>query len=117
MVRFKELSQRYEVDRKSTYFNGVDENMSIDNTLHSLFGVSKTSADLLVQEYGKYFGMNTVSFRGGCLTGSKHSGTELHGFLSYLIKCIASESGTQYLDIRKTSKRQYTFKRFSKSIS
>ena len=91
-LRFKELSQRYEVDRKSTYFNGIDENMSIDNTLHSLFGVSKTSADLLVQEYGKYFGMNTVSFRGGCLTGSKHSGTELHGFLSYLIKCIASES-------------------------
>tara|TARA_B100001564_G_C20661363_1_gene681687 strand:- start:834 stop:1922 length:1089 start_codon:yes stop_codon:yes gene_type:complete len=91
-LRFSELSQRYEVNRKSKYFDGIDENMSIDSTLHSLFGVSKTSADLLVQEYGKYFGMNTVSFRGGCLTGSKHSGTKLHGFISYLIKCIATDS-------------------------
>ena len=66
---------------------GIDESMSIDASTHSLFGVSKTSADLLVQEYGRYFGMNTVSFRGGCLTGPSHAGAELHGFLSYLVKC------------------------------
>ena len=61
--------------------------MSIDRTLHSLFGASKAAADLLVQEYGRYFGMSTVSFRGGCLTGPHHSGAMLHGFLSYLMKC------------------------------
>ena len=70
---------------------GIDENMSIDKTLHSLFGVSKSSADLLVQEYGKYFDLNTVCFRGGCLTGPNQSGTMLHGFLSYLLKCISTE--------------------------
>jgi CDP-paratose 2-epimerase len=61
--------------------------MSIDATLHSLFGASKVAADVLVQEYGKYFGMNTGCFRGGCLTGPAHSGTQLHGFLAYLMKC------------------------------
>jgi CDP-paratose 2-epimerase len=66
---------------------GIDEAMSIDATMHSLFGASKAAADLLVQEYGRYFGMRTVCFRGGCLTGPGHSGTELHGFLSYLVKC------------------------------
>ena len=66
--------------------------MSIDSTLHSLFGASKLSADILVQEYGKYFGMKTVAFRGGCLTGPAHSGTSLHGFLSYLVKSIATQS-------------------------
>lgn len=69
----------------------IDENMSIDNCTHSIFGVSKTSADLMVQEYGKYFKMNTVCFRGGCLTGPGHTGAELHGFLSYLIKCIVNK--------------------------
>ena len=64
-----------------------DEGMSIDQTKHSLFGASKVAADILVQEYGQYFGMKTGVFRGGCLTGPNHSGVELHGFLSYLIKC------------------------------
>jgi CDP-paratose 2-epimerase len=68
--------------------------MSIDQNLHSLFGASKVAADILVQEYGRYFGMRTASFRGGCLTGPRHSGTELHGFLSYLMKCATS--GTSY---------------------
>jgi CDP-paratose 2-epimerase len=66
---------------------GIDESMSIDNSTHSVFGVSKTAADLMCQEYGKYFGLNTGIFRGGCLTGPNHSGTMLHGFLSYLVKC------------------------------
>jgi len=66
---------------------GFDENLSIDQSTHSIFGVSKASADLMVQEYGRYFGMRTVSFRGGCLTGPGHRGTQLHGFLSYLVKC------------------------------
>ncbi len=66
---------------------GIDESMSIDNSTHSLFGVSKAAADLLVQEYGRYFKMKTACFRGGCLTGPDHSGAELHGFLAYLVKC------------------------------
>ena len=66
--------------------------MSIDHTTHSLFGASKVAADVLVQEYGKYFGMNTGVFRGGCLTGPHHSGTQLHGFLSYLMKCAIDGS-------------------------
>jgi CDP-paratose 2-epimerase len=70
------------------YRHGVDERMSIDRTLHSLFGVSKASADLLVQEYGRYFGMPTVCFRGGCLTGPQHSGVPLHGFLAYLSRAV-----------------------------
>jgi len=83
-----ELEKRWEIDEKHPYFkNGIDENMSIDQTKHSLFGASKVAADVLVQEYGKYFGMNTGIFRGGCLTGPNHSGTQLHGFLSYLVKC------------------------------
>jgi len=71
---------------------GIDETMSIDACLHSLFGASKASADLLVQEYGRYFGMNTVCFRGGCLTGPAHSGAELHGFLAYLVKCAVTDT-------------------------
>ncbi len=66
---------------------GIDEFMSIDHSKHSLFGVSKAAADLMVQEYGRYFGMKTACFRGGCLTGPAHSGTKLHGFLSYLMRC------------------------------
>lgn len=83
-----ELNKRWEIDESHSYFKeGIDEKMSIDQTKHSLFGASKVAADVLVQEYGKYFGMNTGVFRGGCLTGPNHSGTQLHGFLSYLMKC------------------------------
>jgi CDP-paratose 2-epimerase len=88
-----ETKTRYEINSKHPFYkNGINESMSIDNTKHSLFGVSKTAADLMVQEYGKYFHLNTTVFRGGCLTGSNHSGTQLHGFLSYLIKCIATNT-------------------------
>ena len=83
-----ESEKRWEIDRNHDYFEkGIDEKMSIDHTKHSLFGASKVAADILVQEYGRYFGMNTGIFRGGCLTGPNHAGTELHGFLSYLVKC------------------------------
>jgi CDP-paratose 2-epimerase len=83
-----ELESRWEIDKSHPYFtNGIDELMSIDQCKHSLFGASKVAADILVQEYGKYFGMNTGVFRGGCLTGPNHSGAKLHGFLSYLMKC------------------------------
>ena len=82
---------RYEISLEHPFFaEGIDESMSIDQSLHSLFGVSKVAADLLVQEYGRYFGLKTVCFRGGCLTGPGHSGAELHGFLSYLMKCIVT---------------------------
>ena len=83
-----EREMRWEVDEHHPYFNhGIPESMSIDGSMHSLFGVSKAAADLLVQEYGRYFGMRTACFRGGCLTGPNHSGTALHGFLAYLMKC------------------------------
>jgi CDP-paratose 2-epimerase len=83
-----ELETRWEIDEDHPYFqNGIDENLSIDHTKHSLFGASKVAADVLVQEYGRYFGMKTGIFRGGCLTGPNHSGAQLHGFLSYLMKC------------------------------
>jgi len=86
-----ELEKRWEIDTSHIYYaQGIDENMSIDHTKHSLFGASKVAADVLVQEYGKYFGMRTGVFRGGCLTGPYHSGTKLHGFLSYLMKCAIS---------------------------
>ncbi|PYY16001.1 MAG: NAD-dependent epimerase [Acidobacteria bacterium] len=89
-----ELDSRWEIDPSHAYSEGIPETMSVDHTLHSLFGVSKLAADMLVQEYGKYFGMKTACFRGGCLTGPNHSGTQLHGFLSYLMKCVVS--GTSY---------------------
>jgi CDP-paratose 2-epimerase len=83
-----ELDMRWEIDSAHPYFEkGIDEHMSIDHTKHSLFGVSKVAADILCQEYGRYFGMNTGIFRGGCLTGPNHSGAQLHGFLSYLMRC------------------------------
>ncbi|MCG7850688.1 MAG: NAD-dependent epimerase/dehydratase family protein [ANME-2 cluster archaeon] len=83
-----ELETRWEIDESHPYFeNGIDEYMSVDQTKHSLFGASKLAADVLVQEYGKYFNMKTACFRGGCLTGPGHSPTELHGFLAYLMKC------------------------------
>jgi CDP-paratose 2-epimerase len=82
---------RWEVDKSHPYYKeGIDESMSIDNSKHSIFGASKVAADVMVQEYGKYFGMNTVAFRGGCLTGPTHQGAELHGFLAYLVKCAVS---------------------------
>jgi CDP-paratose 2-epimerase len=85
----KELDTRYEgVNRITGELSSVDESMSIDNTKHSVFGASKVAADIMCQEYGKYFGMNVGIFRGGCLTGPNHAGAELHGFLSYLVKCI-----------------------------
>lgn len=89
-----ELELRWEIEETHRYRDGIDESMSIDQCQHSLFGASKVSADVLVQEYGQYFGMKTACFRGGCLTGPGHSGTELHGFLSYLMKCTMT--GSQY---------------------
>jgi CDP-paratose 2-epimerase len=85
-----ELPTRYEIAPDHPYRDGVPETMSIDQCLHSLFGASKVAADVLVQEYGRYFGLRTGVFRGGCLTGPNHSGTELHGFLSYLMRCAAT---------------------------
>lgn len=83
-----ELEKRWEIAETHAYYrHGIDEQMSIDNSTHSVFGASKVAADVMVQEYGKYFGMNTAVFRGGCLTGPQHSGAQLHGFLSYLMKC------------------------------
>lgn len=91
----QELETRWEIVPEHPYFKGIDESMSIDNSKHSLFGASKVAADILVQEYGRYFDMQTASFRGGCLTGPLHSGAQLHGFLGYLMKCaIHSEPYT-----------------------
>lgn len=81
---------RWEIDPEHTYHGGIREDMSIDQSKHSLFGASKVAADMLVQEYGRYFDMHTACFRGGCLTGPGHSGTQLHGFLSYLMKCTVT---------------------------
>lgn len=86
-----EKQTRWEVSPDHHYFaRGIDESMSVDQSTHSLFGASKLSADILVQEYGRYWGMDTACFRGGCLTGGGHSGTELHGFLAYLMKCVVT---------------------------
>ncbi len=86
-----ERETRWEVDGSHPYArHGIDEAMSVDACTHSLFGASKLAADVLVQEYGRYFGMPTAIFRGGCLTGPDHSGTQLHGFLAYLMKCVAT---------------------------
>src|SRR6476469_6351276 len=84
------LEKRLELPESHPYFGGIDTSMSIDNCTHSLFGVSKAAADLLVQEYGRYFEMPTVAFRGGCLTGPQHAGAKLHGFLAYLMKCTVT---------------------------
>ncbi|BAI87902.1 NAD-dependent epimerase/dehydratase family protein [Arthrospira platensis NCB002] len=89
-----EQELRWEIEPDHIYANGIDETMTIDQSKHSLFGVSKAASDLLVQEYGRYFAMKTAAFRGGCLTGPTHSGTQLHGFLSYLMKCTMM--GTPY---------------------
>ena len=89
-----EKEKRYEIDPNHPYFEGIDESMTIDQSKHSLFGASKLAADILVQEYGRYFGLKTACFRAGCLTGPAHSPAELHGFLAYLVKCVAT--GTKY---------------------
>jgi CDP-paratose 2-epimerase len=85
-IPLKELNTRWDYSDPA-YYNGITEDFSIDQSKHSLFGASKVAADVLVQEYGRYFGIKTCCLRGGCLTGPNHSGVELHGFLSYLIKC------------------------------
>jgi len=85
-IKLKELETRWDYDDPA-YREGIAETFSIDASKHSLFGASKVAADIMVQEYGRYFGMKTCCLRGGCLTGPNHSGVELHGFLSYLVKC------------------------------
>lgn len=87
-----EQAERWDLDPAHPFCaDGIDETMSIDASTHSLFGASKAAADLLVQEYGRYFQLNTGSFRGGCITGAGHSGAELHGYLSYLMRCCLEE--------------------------
>jgi CDP-paratose 2-epimerase len=85
-IRLKELPTRWDYD-DSAYTNGIGEDFPIDQSKHSLFGASKVAGDVMVQEYGRYFGLKTCCLRGGCLTGPNHSGVELHGFLSYLVRC------------------------------
>jgi CDP-paratose 2-epimerase len=85
-----ELETRLELASDHRWYGGIDLEMPIDLCTHSLFGVSKAAADLLVQEYGRYFGMPTVCFRGGCLTGPQHAGAQLHGFLAYLMRCTVT---------------------------
>jgi CDP-paratose 2-epimerase len=93
----EELETRLELPAGHRWYDGIDTSMSIDASTHSLFGVSKAAADLLVQEYGRYFGMPTMCIRGGCLTGPNHAGTRLHGFLSYLMRCtITGQPYTVY---------------------
>ena len=89
-IPLTELETRWDY-ADPTYTNGIPETFTIDRSKHSLFGASKVAADIYVQEYGRYFGLKTVCFRGGCLTGPNHSGVELHGFLSYLAKCNLEE--------------------------
>lgn len=88
-----ELETRLDLPQSHRWYGGIDTTMSIDRSTHSLFGVSKAAADLLVQEYGRYFEMPTSSLRCGCLTGPAHAGTQLHGFLSYLMKCVITGTG------------------------
>jgi CDP-paratose 2-epimerase len=89
-----ELETRWEIDPGHTYVNGIREDMSIDASLHSIFGASKVAADVLVQEFGRYYGLRTACFRGGTLTGPHHSAAELHGFLAYVMRCTMT--GTPY---------------------
>ena len=94
LLPLREQETRWEIDPAHPFAHGIDESMSIDATQHSLFGASKAAADLLVQEYGRYFGLATVCFRAGCLTGPQHAGAVQHGFLAYLVKC--AETATPY---------------------
>ena len=94
-LKIIEKAKRYELKKKDIYYKGINESLTIDNCTHSFFGVSKTYADLIVQEYGRNVGLKTVCFRAGCITGPNHSGAKLHGFLSYLIKqCLAKKKYT-----------------------
>ena len=94
--RSKELATRYDYADPAD-FEGIDETCRIDRTLHSIFGASKVAADVMAQEYGRYFGLKVGVFRGGCLTGPSHSGVELHGFLSYLVKvAVTGQTYTVY---------------------
>jgi CDP-paratose 2-epimerase len=118
----KELETRWEYADKKDY-DGIDESCRIDQTMHSLFGASKTAADILAQEYGRYFGLKTGVFRGGCLTGASHSGVELHGFLSYLVHVavagkpytIFGYKGKQVRDQIECSDVVKAFEAFSKN--
>jgi len=93
LLPLEEEQTRFDLPESHRYHRGIDTSMSIDGSLHSLFGASKVAADVLVQEYGRYFHMPTVCFRGGCLTGPNHAGAQLHGFLSYLMRCtVAGET-------------------------
>lgn len=93
-LKLTETETRYDYGDPA-YVHGINETFSIDHTKHSIFGVSKVAADIMVQEYGRYFGMPTCTLRGGCITGPTHSGVELHGFLSYLVRCnVASQEYT-----------------------
>ena len=89
---FVELEKRWELEPGHRYENGIDESMSIDESLHSLFGASKVAADVLVQEYGRYFDLRTACFRGGTLTGPNHAAAELHGFLAYVVRCAMTRT-------------------------
>lgn len=91
LLPLRELETRWEIASGHQYAEGIDETMSLDQTKHSIFGASKVAADVLVQEYGRYFGMKTVCFRGGCFTGAAHAGAELHGFLAYLMRCTVQK--------------------------
>lgn len=117
----KELDTRWEYDREEDW-HGINESCRIDNTTHSLFGASKTAADVIAQEYGRYFDMNVGVFRGGCLTGASHSGVELHGFLSYLVHVAVHQKpytifgykGKQVRDQIESSDVIFAFEEFSK---
>jgi CDP-paratose 2-epimerase len=89
-IKLKEMSSRFDYDDPQ-YGNGIDETFSIDHCKHSIFGASKVAADVMVQEYGRYFNMPTVCYRGGCLTGSRHAAVELHGYLAYIFKCAVEK--------------------------
>ncbi|CAN7710913.1 NAD-dependent epimerase/dehydratase family protein [Paenibacillus sp. LjRoot153] len=89
-----EMETRWEIDPQHSFANGISEEMSVDQSMHSLFGASKLAADVLVQEYGRYFNFKTVCFRGGVLSGSRQSGVQLHGFINYLMRCAIT--GTPY---------------------
>ncbi|KJS82652.1 MAG: NAD-dependent epimerase [Peptococcaceae bacterium BICA1-8] len=90
-LAFEELATRWEINPTHQFNNGISEEMSVDQCLHSLFGASKLAADILVQEYGRYFNLKTVAFRGGVLSGSKQSGVQLHGFINYLMRCVMTK--------------------------
>ena len=98
-IKLKELETRWDYN-DPLFDNGIDESFTIDQSKHSLFGASKVASDIIVQEYGRYFNMRTCCLRGGCLTGPSHSGVELHGFISYLIKCNLEKKNIIFMATR-----------------